>query len=49
MVTKRGRILGTVKRGRVKIRSKRQMRFLHNERIDHTHIDRKGRRRRHTY
>lgn len=48
-MAKRDKIIGTIKRGRVKIRSKRQMRFLHYAKIDHTHIDKKGRKRRHTY
>jgi len=46
------RILGTIRRGRVKIRSRKQMRYLHAHRIDHTHfVRRKGKVRkvRHTY
>lgn len=48
----KGRVLGTIRRGKVKVRSKKQMRLLHVRRIDHTHfVRRKGRLRkvRHTY
>lgn len=51
-MAKRGKVLGTIKRGRVKIRSRRQMRYLHEYRIDHTHyVRRKGKliKRRHVY
>ena len=47
------RILGTIKKGKVKIRSKKQMGFLHYARIDHTHFKYKGKKlvkkSRHTY
>ncbi len=43
------RILGTVRRGRVKIRSQRQMRFLEAHHIDHTHITKSGKKVRHTW
>jgi hypothetical protein len=46
------KVLGTIKRGRVKVRSAKQMRYLHVNRIDHTHFVRKGgklRKVRHTY
>lgn len=46
------RILGTVRRGKIKVRSKKQMAFLHAHHIDHTHYARKrGRLRkvRHVY
>jgi hypothetical protein len=43
------RILGTIKRGKVKIRSAKQMRFLHWAKIDHTHISKDGKVTRHTY
>ena len=44
--------LGTVRRGKVKIYSPEQMRFLHVAHIDHTHFVRKGgklKKVRHTY
>jgi hypothetical protein len=48
------RILGTVRRGRTKITSAKQMRWMHAHRIDHTHFvyDARGRlirKVRHTY
>lgn len=46
------KVLGTVRRGKVKIRSRRQMRFLEARHIDHTHfVRRKGKLRkvRHTW
>lgn len=49
---KKGRVLGTTRRGRRKIRSPKQMRYLHQNKIDHTHfVRRKGRIRkvRHVY
>ena len=36
------RILGTIKRGKVKIYSKKQMAFLHRKKIDHTHFEYRG-------
>lgn len=51
-MTKR-RPLGTIKRGRVKVYSKKQMAFLHYARIDHTHFVYRGgrlvRKKRHVY
>lgn len=35
------KILGTVRRGKVKITSEKQMRFFHVHKIDHTHFVRK--------
>ncbi len=46
------RTLGTIRRGKVKIKSQKQMRYLHVHHIDHTHfVRRKGKLRkvRHTY
>lgn len=48
-MSKKGKVLGTIKRGRVKIRSAKQMRFLHQFRIDHTHFTKSGKKKRHTY
>ncbi len=51
-MARKRRILGTVRRGRVKVRSTKQMKYLHVHHIDHTHfVRRKGRVRkvRHVY
>jgi len=36
------KVLGTIRRGRTKITSAKQMRYLHSHRIDHTHYSYKG-------
>lgn len=43
------RILGTTHRGKRKIYSRKQMKFFHAQHIDHTHIDKHGRKKRHIY
>lgn len=54
MAKKRGKkVLGTIRKGRTKIYSQKQMGFLHAHEIDHTHFKRRGGRivakKRHTY
>lgn len=41
---KRGRVLGTTRRGRVKIRSAKQIRFLEVHKLPYTRITKGGRR-----
>lgn len=48
-MAKKERVLGTTMRGKRKIRSQRQMNWMHRNRIDHTHITKRGRKVRHTY
>ena len=47
------RILGTIKRGKVKVYSQKEMAYLHYKKLDHTHYKYKGNRLvakvRHTY
>lgn len=52
-MSKNCKVLGTIKRGKVKITSKKQIAYLHVHEIDHTHfVCRNGkivRKVRHTY
>lgn len=36
------RVLGTIKKGRVKVYSKKQIGYLHHNKIDHTHYKYRG-------
>lgn len=42
MSRKKGRILGTTHRGRVKIRSPKQIRFLERNKLPYTRITKRG-------
>ncbi len=44
-----GRILGTTHRGKVKITSPKQIRYLEFAKIDHTHFSKTGKKSRHTF